>query len=70
MSAQIGDALIGGNQPTLLHLDTRPEGIVGQALPTLVQRRHRIMAMRAQHLSDLPGQVLVHLDARAHRLLS
>jgi hypothetical protein len=47
----------GRNQPASLVLDAWPEHLVGNALPTLLHYRRRIMAGGDQQVGDLSREI-------------
>jgi|GEM_PF-6779405 len=66
MPAQIGEPFVGCNQPTLFTLDAWPEVIIGYSLPALLRHRRRVVTPSSHQIGNLPGQILIDLNARVH----
>ncbi len=66
VSAEIGESLVGRNQPAPLALNARPQNIVTHSLPLLPGYCRRIVTMSDRQVGNLPRQVLVDLDAHTH----
>ena len=70
MSAEIGKSLVNRDQPAPLGLNAGPEVIILCSLPALPHYRRCIVSARDCQVGNLPGQILIDLDARTHWPLS
>jgi hypothetical protein len=65
MSSQVGKSFIGSHQPAPLILDSGPEDIIGNSLPTLPHNRKCVMAPRNKEVGYLMRQIFVEFETRA-----